>query len=74
MQYAVCSVPLCAVCDGLLLALCCRFVHHRVKELMAAVNADVTVPGALTPDIACKALHNNDTLHIKHYIIRTLCI
>ena len=24
--------------------------------------------------IAYKALHNKDTLHIKHYIIRTLCI
>ena len=39
----------------------------------AAIGND-TICGESGKHSACKALHNKVTFHIKHYIIRTLCV
>ena len=41
----------------------------------ATATATARARGTLScPDFAYKGLNNKDTLHIKHYTIRTLCI
>ena len=46
---------------------------HRALEYTQNTHLDVLLLSTLRT-FTYKALHNKDTLHIKHYIIRTLCI